>query len=107
MRHGIAKDWADYPHTRVNVELERAIHRALELHAFLEGVPYKRYLRVPKTHSLKRARRRARFSGRRNWAHYCFSACSGKHSTGIAIEATPNIQRKSSSSTLSSAVGGC
>ncbi len=38
--------------------------------------------------------------------HYCFSACSGKHSTGIAIDATPNIQRKSSSSTLSSAVGG-
>ena len=37
---------------------------------------------------------------------YCFSACSGKHSTGIAIDATPRIQRKSSSSTLSSAVGG-
>lgn len=44
MRHGIANDWREYPHTRVGVELEPAIRRALELHAFLEGVPYKRYL---------------------------------------------------------------
>lgn len=43
-RHGIAKDWREYPHTRVNVELELAIRRAHELNAFLEGVPYKRYL---------------------------------------------------------------
>ena len=35
----------DDPHTRVNVELERAIKRAHELDAFLEGVPYKRYER--------------------------------------------------------------
>jgi len=42
-RHGICFDPAKYPHTRVNVELERAIARAHELHAFLEGVPYKRY----------------------------------------------------------------
>jgi hypothetical protein len=44
VRHGIVRDWQDYPHTRVNVELERAVHRAVELKAFLEGVPYKRYL---------------------------------------------------------------
>ncbi len=44
MRHRIVRDWRDYRHTHVNVELERAIRRALELHAFLEGVPYKRYL---------------------------------------------------------------
>jgi REP element-mobilizing transposase RayT len=42
-RHGIEEDWRKYPHTRVNVELEAAIARALELRAFLEGVPYKRY----------------------------------------------------------------
>jgi len=43
-RHHIAKDYRTYPHTRVNVELERAICRALELKAFMEGVPYNRYL---------------------------------------------------------------
>jgi REP element-mobilizing transposase RayT len=42
-RHGIAADIRDYRHTRINVELERAIRRALELGAFLAGVPYKRY----------------------------------------------------------------
>jgi REP element-mobilizing transposase RayT len=44
MRHGIAQDWRQYPHTRVNIEVEAAIQRALELNAFLEGIPYKRYL---------------------------------------------------------------
>jgi len=48
MRHGITNDWRNYPHTRVNVELEVAIKRALELNAFLEGVPYKRYLNPKK-----------------------------------------------------------
>lgn len=43
MRHGIVRDWREYPHTHVNVELERAIRRSHELKAFLEGVPYKRY----------------------------------------------------------------
>jgi REP element-mobilizing transposase RayT len=46
VRHGIARDWRDYSHTRVNVELEAAVQRALELRAFLEGVRYKRYLRA-------------------------------------------------------------
>ena len=44
-RHGVADDWRDYPHTRINVELESAIRRSHELQAFLEGVPYKRYLK--------------------------------------------------------------
>jgi hypothetical protein len=44
VRHGISRNWREYPHTRVRVELEPAIRRSLELHAFLEGVPYKRYL---------------------------------------------------------------
>jgi hypothetical protein len=43
VRHGLANDWRKYPHTRVNVDLDRAVKRAHELHAFLEGVPYKRY----------------------------------------------------------------
>ncbi|HVT89205.1 MAG TPA: hypothetical protein VHD56_10165 [Tepidisphaeraceae bacterium] len=44
-RHGILEDYSWYPHTKVNVEVERAVKRALELDAFLEGVPYKRYER--------------------------------------------------------------
>lgn len=43
-RHGICEDYRDYPHTRVNIEADRAIRRALELNAFLEGVPYNRYI---------------------------------------------------------------
>ncbi|MEM8945495.1 MAG: hypothetical protein AAGD11_09945 [Planctomycetota bacterium] len=43
MRHGVAKDWREYSHTKVNVELEVAIKRSHELKAFLEDVPYKRY----------------------------------------------------------------
>ena len=44
-RHGICCDPLDYPHTRVRVEAERAVARAEELGAFLEGVAYPRYLR--------------------------------------------------------------
>jgi REP element-mobilizing transposase RayT len=43
MRHGIVKDWRVYQHTHVAIELERGLKRALELKAFLEHVPYKRY----------------------------------------------------------------
>jgi hypothetical protein len=43
VRHGIVKEWRDYPHTRVTIELERAVKRSLELKAFLKGVPYPRY----------------------------------------------------------------
>jgi hypothetical protein len=42
-RHLICGDPKDYPHTRVNIDIDRAIKRALELNAFMEGVPYKRY----------------------------------------------------------------
>lgn len=42
-RHGICDRPEDYPHTRVVVECERAICRAVELGAFMEGVPYPRY----------------------------------------------------------------
>ena len=45
VRHGVVNDWRDYPHTRVNVELEAAIRRSHNLGAFLEGIPYKRYQR--------------------------------------------------------------
>jgi hypothetical protein len=44
VRHGITRDWRDYSHTRVLIELEATIRRSHQLHAFLEGVPYKRYL---------------------------------------------------------------
>jgi hypothetical protein len=44
VRHGATADWREYPHTRIRVDLERGIKRALELGAFLENVPYKRYL---------------------------------------------------------------
>ena len=43
VRHGIVKEWHDYPHTRAPIDLERGLKRALELRAFLEKVPYKRY----------------------------------------------------------------
>ena len=43
IRHGICKDWRDYPHTHMNIEFERGLKRAVELDAFLKGVRYKRY----------------------------------------------------------------
>jgi hypothetical protein len=48
VRAGICRDYHDYPHTRVNVELERAVARAKELRAFMEGIPYARYERKRK-----------------------------------------------------------
>ena len=42
-RHGLCTDPANYPHTRINVKIDAAVKRALELGAFLESVPYKRY----------------------------------------------------------------
>jgi hypothetical protein len=49
VRHGIVGDWRDYRHTHVTIDLERGLKRALELQAFLEHVPYKRYANPPKT----------------------------------------------------------
>ena len=59
VRSGFVRDNCDYPHTRVNVELERAVARAVELNAFLEDVPYARYdrhRRERQPSSLKRPR---------------------------------------------------
>lgn len=42
-RHGVIERGDTYSHTRVRVELARAIKRSHELKAFLEGVSYKRY----------------------------------------------------------------
>lgn len=44
-RHGICANPMNYPHTRVRIDLEAGVKRALELGAFLEGVPYARYER--------------------------------------------------------------
>jgi hypothetical protein len=49
VRHGIADDWRNYPHTRMAIDLDRGLKRALELKAFLESVPYKRYTNPPQT----------------------------------------------------------
>jgi hypothetical protein len=48
-RHGIAKDHREYPHTRVDIDLERGLKKALALRAFLESVPYKRYQQQRRT----------------------------------------------------------
>jgi REP element-mobilizing transposase RayT len=45
VRHGICPDYLDYPHTRVSINVDVGVKRSLELKAFMEGVPYKRYLR--------------------------------------------------------------
>ena len=44
-RHKLQSYGKPYPHTRTYLQLEPALKRALELHAFMEGVPYKRYER--------------------------------------------------------------
>ena len=44
-RHHICADPKKYAHTRVYVDVERAVKRALELKAFLFNVPYARYER--------------------------------------------------------------
>lgn len=45
VRARIVSDYRDYPHTRVAIEVERAIVRAVKLNAFLEEVPYARHER--------------------------------------------------------------
>jgi hypothetical protein len=44
-RHRICQNPDDYPHTRVQIELERGLKRAIELNAFLYDVSYPRYQR--------------------------------------------------------------
>ena len=43
VRAGIVREYRNYPHTRINVDLERAIKRAHELNVFFPDVSYKRY----------------------------------------------------------------
>ena len=43
VRARIVKDWKHYPHTRIKIDLDRGIARALELRAFLPHVEYARY----------------------------------------------------------------
>jgi hypothetical protein len=45
VRHRFARDWREYPHTRMKVELDVGVRRALVLNAFMEGVEYPRYAR--------------------------------------------------------------
>jgi REP element-mobilizing transposase RayT len=45
VRAKLVCDWREYPHTRVWIDVDRGVKRALELNAFMEGVPYKRYER--------------------------------------------------------------
>jgi len=43
VRARIVTDHRDYPHTRVKIPLEVGVKRALELDAFMTGIPYDRY----------------------------------------------------------------
>lgn len=43
VRAGLVRDPRDYPHTRIDIDVERGVRRAMELHAFLNDVPYPRY----------------------------------------------------------------
>lgn len=43
VRHGLTRQWQSYPHTHVQIDLERGIKRALEINAFMTGVSYRRY----------------------------------------------------------------
>jgi len=47
VRHGICAEWRRYPHTRINIDVDQAVKRALQLKAFMTGVPYRRYLHPP------------------------------------------------------------
>ena len=43
VRHGLCRDYRQYRHTHVNIDLERGLKRALDLKAFLLDDPYPRY----------------------------------------------------------------
>jgi hypothetical protein len=47
VRHGICPDWRGYRHTRINIDVDKAVKRAIQLKAFMTGVPYRRYLHPP------------------------------------------------------------
>ena len=43
IRAGLCRDWRDYPHTHVAINVDVGVKRALQINAFMEGVAYKRY----------------------------------------------------------------
>jgi hypothetical protein len=43
VRANLVKHWSDYPHTRIDIPLDKALPHATQLNAFLRGVPHKRY----------------------------------------------------------------
>jgi hypothetical protein len=45
VRARIVRDYRDYRHTHLAIDLDRGVKRALQIHAFMEGTPYKRYER--------------------------------------------------------------
>lgn len=47
VRHGVVRDHREYAHTRVAVELEPMLRRAIQKSVFLADVPYARYDRRP------------------------------------------------------------
>jgi len=53
VRSGIVRDWRDYSHTRVVVELELAIRQASDARAWMEAVAYKRYEKSRRIRSSK------------------------------------------------------
>jgi hypothetical protein len=50
VRHKLCADHTEYPHTHVALDVDRGVKRALELHAFLFDLPYKRYQRGRRRH---------------------------------------------------------
>ena len=54
VRAGIVRNWRDYRHSRVDVEVDPMIRRAVQLNAFLEDVPYARYERRNRRHGHRR-----------------------------------------------------
>jgi REP element-mobilizing transposase RayT len=43
VRHGVCANPAQYPHTHIGIEIDRAVRRAVQRNSFLASVPYKRY----------------------------------------------------------------
>jgi hypothetical protein len=43
VRAKLVKDWRDYPHTRVNIDVDEGVRFALERDAFMDAVHYPRY----------------------------------------------------------------
>jgi hypothetical protein len=58
-RHGVCRDYREYPHTRVTLSLEDSLAFARQQRALMYGVPYARYERH-REHQERRRRRCAR-----------------------------------------------